>query len=349
MIKIYYNGLRMKEQAVWVVIPNWNGKKFLGDCLRSLSNQTQIHKAAVVDNGSTDGSAAYIKKYFPEVNLIELHKNYGFAGGVNAGVKYALKQGAKYVALFNNDAEADKNWLKNLVKRLGTNNQIGIVTCKFLQPDKGMPKIDSTGDQYSIWGLPFPRGRGQRDHGQFEKPENIFSASGGASLYRAELFKDIGLFDEAFFAYFEDVDLSFRAQLAGWQIVYEPQAVAYHQIGGTSSKLGQFTRYHTIKNFYYLYFKNMPGWLFWKYLPRFIFTANTLELYNLKRRLFRSLFKAYLKVTLTLPIIVFKRWRIQSRRRVTPAHIDSLLYRGIPPTQKSHLRLVSKLRKVFGP
>ncbi len=329
---------------VTVVVPNWNGKAVIGQCLRSLKKQSLPADIVVVENGSTDGSAAYIKKNFPSVELIQLDKNYGFAGGVNRGIEHALEQKADYIALFNNDATADKYWLEKLVKRMQLGPKIGIVTGKLLQQSKTAPKIDSTGDQYSTWGLPFPRGRNQTNTGQYNQVEFVFAATGGASLYRAGLFRDIGLFDEAFFAYYEDVDLSFRAQLAGWQIVYEPGAVAYHQIGATSSKLGQFTRYHTLKNFYYLYLKNMPAPLFWKYLPRFMITANTLELYNLKRRLFKSLFSAYAKVLINLPSILAKRWRIQRHRRISIAQLDARLYHGIPPTQTSLLRLAKRLR-----
>ena len=151
-----------------VVIPNWNGKDFISECLDSLTIQTyKDFEIIVVDNGSTDGSKELIKQKYPEVSLIELDKNYGFAGGVNAGIKKALAGGAKYIVLFNNDAVADKNWLKRLIEVVETNPLAGIITSKLLRLDK--KTIDSAGEFYSIWGRAFPLGgRDEIDHGQYD-------------------------------------------------------------------------------------------------------------------------------------------------------------------------------------
>ncbi|HSW70360.1 MAG TPA: glycosyltransferase family 2 protein, partial [Gammaproteobacteria bacterium] len=204
----------------------------MDECLGSLEKQSLNANIVVVDNASTDDSVKIVRKH-TDVDLVELSHNRGFAGGVNAGIGFALAQGADFVALFNNDAVADKDWLKNLVDAAKKDKKIGIVTCKLLHFDG--KKIDSTGDFYSSWGFPFPRGRDEKEEGQYDGQREIFSGSGGASLYRAEMLKEVGLFDEDFFAYFEDVDLGFRAQLAGWKAVYEPSAKAFHRIGGTSS------------------------------------------------------------------------------------------------------------------
>src|SRR5207253_2984925 len=144
------------------------------------------------------------------------------------------------IALFNNDAVADKNWLQSLVNTMSANSEVGIATSKLLLEDK--KHIDSTGDFYSIWGMPLPRGRNQLDNGQFDKPEEVFGATGGASLYRAKMLNEIGLFDEKFFAYYEDVDISFRARLAGWKVYYQPKAIAYHGLSKTSSRHPNLSR-----------------------------------------------------------------------------------------------------------
>ncbi len=125
-----------------------------------------------------------------------------------------------YIGLFNNDAVADKDWLKNLTQVLDENSDTGIVTCKLV--DANNQHLDSTGDIYTVWGLPFPRGRGEPVSTKYDDKTDIFAASGGASLYRTKMLEEIGLFDEDFFAYYEDVDLSFRAQLAGWKVKYAP-------------------------------------------------------------------------------------------------------------------------------
>lgn len=316
------------KYKIAVVIPNWNGEDLIKECLNSLLIQSVKCEVIVVDNGSMDGSVNLIKKHFPKVTLLEFEDNAGFAGGVNRGISYALKKGFEYIALFNNDAVADKNWLKNLIKEFD-DEKIGIVTGKFLRSDK--KHIDSTGDFYTIWGLPYPRGRNQEDNGQFNKKQEVFGASGGASLYRSELFKDIGLFDEDFFAYYEDVDISLRAQMAGWKIIYIPKAIAYHGIGGTSSKMGDFTRYHSAKNFLLLYSRNLPTKLYLKYLPFF-----TIQLLRMAVSSFlRGKFIVFTKGTLAA-IKLHKKTKVErkhnlAKQKVSDEYINSIIDHSRPP------------------
>jgi GT2 family glycosyltransferase len=242
---------------VAVVIPNWNGKDELPKCLDSLQAQTVQRRIIVVENGSTDGSGELVTSLYPGITLLPQSKNLGFAGGVNAGIRYALEQDFEYIALLNNDAVADRNWLRELMGTLEHNPKAGIATCKFMTIDK--KHLDSTGDIYTTWGLPYPRGRGEPVNEAYDKDTKVFGASGGASLYRASMLLQIGLFDEDFFAYYEDIDISFRAQLAGWKVLYNPRAIAYHQIGATSSKKKGFTTYQTLKNYPWVITKNVPG------------------------------------------------------------------------------------------
>jgi GT2 family glycosyltransferase len=317
------------KTKVYVVIPNWNGEDHIVECLNSLSEQTQPLKIIVVDNGSSDDSVNIIKDGFPSVEVLEFPDNAGFAGGVNRGIKEALKQGAQYIALFNNDAIADKNWLRNLVNGAEKTPKAGIITGKFMRMDK--KHLDSTGENYSTWAMPFPRGRNQEDTGQLDTPEYVFGASGGASLYKARMLKEIGLFDEEFFAYFEDVDISYRAQMAGWRVWYEPKAVAYHHIGATSSKLGNFTRYHATKNFYMTYAKNMPAKLYWKYGIFFLMQAAISLGGSIVRRQLIAHIMGVVKAFANTPHLIRERRRIQSGRKVTIDYIDSILYKGRPP------------------
>ena len=209
---------------VSVVVPNWNGMDSLPACLDSLLAQTQPCRIIVVENGSKDGSLEFLQTHYPQAELIIHKKNKGFAGGVNGGIQKSIEDGDDYVALFNNDAVADEDWLKNLVNDLKVNTDTGIATCKFMSMDK--KHLDSTGDLYTRWGLPYPRGRGEPVSDVYDDFVQVFAASGGASLYRVSMLEKIGLFDEDFFAYYEDVDLSFRAQLAGWKVRYVPEALA---------------------------------------------------------------------------------------------------------------------------
>lgn len=312
-----------------VVIPNWNGKAVLKPCLDSLMAQTQNIDISVVDNGSTDGSADFIKQNFPTVKLVQLDKNQGFAGGVNAGIKQAMADQADYIALFNNDAVAEKNWAANLLKSIQANPKAGIVTGKLLRSDK--THLDSTGECYSIWGMPFPRGRNEVDSGQYDNQPEVFGATGGASLYRAEMLKQIGLFDERFFAYFEDTDISFRAQLAGWKVIYEPSAVAYHAIGSTSSKLGDFTTYHSVKNFMLLYAKNMPTKLYLKYLLLFGLQLFRLGLGSLLKGKIVAFTKGFWAALKLHPSTTKERQRVQSSRQADIKYIESMLYHHRPP------------------
>jgi GT2 family glycosyltransferase len=321
-----------------VIIPNWNGLDFIEDCLRSLERQTLRHHVIVVDNGSTDGSLELIQQKFPKVEVLAFPNNAGFAGGVNRGIKPALKAKFEYIVLLNNDAAATPNWLEELVSTAKAHPEAGIVTSKIRH--FGDNKLDSTGDFYSTWGFAFPRGRDEHDTGQYddEVQQVVFGASGGASLYRADMLRRVGLFDERFFAYFEDVDISFRAQLAGWQVRYAPKAVVNHHIGGTSGKISQFARYHSVKNFVYLYTKNMPGRLYWKYLPLAATSFGMMLVSDLKRGQLVTFIKASLVALAHLPAILLSRWHIQRGRQVSLTYIDDILYHGLPPLQKLRFR-----------
>lgn len=312
-----------------IVIPNWNGADLLAECLKSLQDQSQKAFVIVVDNGSADDSVKIVEQGFPEVTLIKNSRNLGFAGGVNVGIRQALEHGAEAVALFNNDAFADKDWLEHLVRRLQRDGEVGIVTCKFMRHDK--KRFDSTGDFFNKYGNAWPRGRNERDEGQYDTPGVVFGASGGASLYRASMLKDIGLFDERFFAYYEDVDISFRAQLAGWKVLYEPRSVAYHHVGGTSSKLGDFARYHGLKNLWFLYTKNMPGYLFFKYLPFFLYQFARSTASNIIRGSFKLYLRALWAYLRALPGVLRDRRRIQRGRKVPLAYIDGIISKTRPP------------------
>lgn len=352
-------------KSSYVIIPNWNGIDFIDACLSALQQQTQPHTVIVVDNGSTDGSNDVVRKKFPSVQLIEFPDNAGFAGGVNRGIQPAIDQGAEYIALLNNDAVADGYWLERLLDTMEANPRAGAVTAKILTADG--KRLDSTGDFYSVWGMPFPRGRGEQDRGQYDNQvtRNIFAASGGASLYRVSMFQEIGLFDEDFFAYYEDIDIAFRAQLRGWEILYEPAAKVRHYIGGTSSRItddtkllpkatelnvetlnrpSAFARYHSVKNFSYLYTKNMPGWLYWKYLPRFMTSWLLMITSDVRRGLFITNLKANITALIHLPGMLRKRTAIQASRNTAISHIDAILYPVFPPLQRQRFERLGFVR-----
>lgn len=314
---------------VAVVIPNLNGKDRLPATLDSLMAQSLPAKLIVVDNGSIDGSADFIEANHSEVVVIRRDKNYGFTGGVNPGIELAIKQGFKYVALLNNDAVADKDWLKHLVNFMEAHPNAGIATSKIC--DAGKTHLDSTGDLYTIWGLPYPRGRGEPFSNKYDKDTWVFGASGGASIYRSRMLRQVGLFDQDFFAYYEDIDLSFRAQLAGWKVGFVPAALVYHEISATSSKMKDFATYHTLKNLPLLLWKNVPWALMPKVWPRLVLAYLGIAARALQRRQFRAFFKGTLIGTILWPKKLLQRHLIQKHRKVSIDYIDSIITHDLPP------------------
>jgi hypothetical protein len=338
--------MRNKHRAC-VVIPNWNGVDTLGACLEGLRKQTMPHVAIVVEQGSTDGSRELVLEKYPEVRCLLFDDNAGFDGGVNRGIRPALEEGFEYIVLLNNDAVPANDWLEKLVDRAEREADAGIVQSKIRHYNDN--RLDSTGDFYSVWGLPFPRGRGEEDKGQYDglEQQELFSASAGATLYRARMLQEIGIFDERFFAYFEDVDISFRAHLAGWRVLYEPSAVARHKINATSSKMGKksagnrpssFARFHTVKNFHFVYTKNMPGWLYWKYLPRYWASWAMMLISDVMRGLMWTNVTANLTALMHLPGILASRSKIQSTRKVSISSIEKMLYPVMPPLQRQRFK-----------
>lgn len=331
---------------VSVVIPNWNGEHDLPTCLNSLLNQGFQAQIIVVDNGSTDGSVSLLRDKYSQVELVALPKNKGFSGGVNVGIKLAMEQGAKYVALFNNDAVADKTWLKTLESFMEVKPETGIATSKIV--DKSGRRLDSTGESYTIWGLPYPRGRGETDVNKYDDNTLVFGASGAASIYRVKMLKEIGLFDQDFFAYYEDVDLSFRAQLAGWKVAYVPHAIVYHRIGATSGKVKDFTTYQTLKNLPMLMWKNVPWKLMPKVWPRFELAYSAIAFRALTRGQFGAFFKGTLMWGILWPKKMLQRYKIQKSRKVTNDYVWSIIAHDLPPNAHNLRRLRNYWWKLWG-
>lgn len=329
-----------------IIVPNWNGQDELPACLDSLLTQSIATEIVVVENGSVDGSIELIETRYPSVTLLKQPINLGFAGGVNVGLRYAIEKGYEYAALFNNDAVAEADWLELLVGALEEKPNYGVATCKFMSIDK--KHLDSTGDTYTSWGIPYPRGRGETNLGAYDGATDIFGGSGGASLYRIQMLEQIGLFDEDFFAYYEDVDISFRAQLAGWKVLFVPKAQAYHQIGATSGKIKGFTTYQTIKNYPLVFWRNVPaGRLFWTIGPRLLF-AHTFFFW-------RAILRGHIGIALKgqamalwlLPKKLSERRKIQDEKSVSNEYIASILTWDLPPNAANLRKLRTIWRKLF--
>jgi GT2 family glycosyltransferase len=328
---------------VAVIILNWNGIKDTLSCLDSMNKQTyNDFKIIVVDNGSTDNSIDTLGSLPKQDNLTILYneKNLGFAGGVNTGITWAIENNISHVALLNNDAVVEKDWLKSITQRVD-DEEIGITTSLILHDDG--KTIDSTGDFYSVWGIPSPR---LRDEESTLAPDSgyVFGASGGASLYSVAMLKKIGVFDEDFFAYYEDVDISFRAQLAGYRVYYNKDAVVYHQQGASSSKVSGFTTVQAFKNLPLLFWKNVPLGLLVPIGARFGLIY-TLMYFNAIRRgdglyASRGLIKS---IGLFWSSSLWKRFKIQRSKVVSTSYIRSIVSSELPP--QSSLRKVTSVFK----
>lgn len=243
-----------------VIIPNLNGMKYLEDCLRSLyeCEMSETGKPAfpviVVDNGSTDGSAEFIEREFPEVMVIRFSENRGFCGGVNAGIAAAR---TPYVILLNNDTTVAKGFVSYLTEAVGRNRNYFSAGAKMVSM-KQPGLIDDAGDYYCALGWAFARGKG-KSASRYTKPCNVFAACGGAAIYRKDILEELGGFDEAHFAYLEDMDVGYRARICGYRNRFEPKAVVYHAGSASSgSRYNEFKVRLSSRNSVYLIGKNMP-------------------------------------------------------------------------------------------
>lgn len=327
-----------------VIIPNWNGADFLAECIDSLLAQTVALTLVVVDNGSTDRSREILQGYGERIVTIYLEKNYGFTGGVNPGLEYAIENGYGAAALLNNDAVVESDWLESLTDSLVGNT--GITTSLILSHDG--KTIDTTGDQLTVWGLPHPRGREADANTAPTENEYVFGASGGASLYSVKMLKQIGLFDQDFFAYYEDVDISWRAQLAGWKVMFVPSAKVYHRIGATSSRMKGFTSYHTFKNLRLLILKNTPKSLRRVIYPRFYLAYSFFQLKALFGRNALPMLRGSLAGILLTPKKLRERKTILSSQKVSDAYIFSIMTHDLPENSTKLRKLRSAWWKLQG-
>jgi GT2 family glycosyltransferase len=248
---------RLMPGLINVLIVNWNGRAFLSKCLDGLRSQVYPSLCVtVVDNGSDDRSVDFIARDFPEVKIIELSGNLGFSRANNIALENV---DAEYVALLNNDAIPRPSWLGGLVEALESHPEAGFAASKMVfYNNHGI--IDRAGDVYTRAGTGLLRGRG-KPSGSYDKQEYVFGACAGAALYRTEMLREVGLFDEDFFILYEDVDLSFRAQLRGYKCIYVPDAVVYHVGSGSIGEDTPTSVYYSHRNLEWVYLKNMPAGL----------------------------------------------------------------------------------------
>ena len=305
-----------------VIVLNWNGLQFLEACLSSLRKQTfREFETIVVDNGSTDQSVAYVRNNFPEVRLVELHKNMGFAGGNNAGYEVAL---GEWIVLLNNDTEAEPRWLEEIWKAAQENPGAGAIASKMLYFDE-RKRIDNCGFNVTRAGMTTDLGRSELDGIEWSRPRSVFGPCGGAAAYRREMLRNIGFLDEELFIIFEDVDLAFRMQICGYACVLAPTAIVYHRYRQSLGKHPAGPVYFSQRNIELVYFKNMPAALMARYLPeRFLYEVGA-AIYFLRHGAGIAFVKGKLAAIWHLPSILRKRSAIQKSRTLSNGQLRTLL------------------------
>ncbi len=250
---------------VTVIIPTWNGLALMPACLDALRAQTyRPIEVIIVDNASTDATVETLRRDYPEARLIILPKNLGLTGAVNAGIRAA---GGAIVALLNNDAEAEPGWVAALVAALEAHPEAGSVASKMLLFDR-RDVLNSAGDTYGLNGLPANRGVWEQDAGQYDEQIEVFGGCGGAVAYRKAMLDEIGLFDEELFMYCEDVDMAWRAQIAGYRCVFAPAARVYHRLSATGG--GKLASFYTGRNTLFILAKDFPPALLRRFWPRIV-------------------------------------------------------------------------------
>lgn len=307
---------------VTVIIVNWNGGDLLRRCLSDLLRQTvQPTRILVMDNGSSDGSAEKVAS-LPGVTVRMLGENLGFAAGNNRALSEC---GTEFVALLNPDAFPEPDWLEKLLAAARAHPDVAAFGSRqMVEGVEGV--VDGVGDVYHFSGLVWRQGHGESLGPSDLVPCEIFSPCAGAALYRREALVEVGGFDEDFFCYVEDVDLGFRLCLAGYRSLYVPDAVVHHV--GSATTGGQhsaFSVYHGHRNLVWTYVKNMPGWLFWVFLPAHLLLNVVTLIHFTLRGQGRVIWRAKRDALTGIPGMWRKRKQVQAMRRALLADIWHVL------------------------
>lgn len=243
-----------KKCRTTVVIPNWNGKQYIEACLDSVYLSTKIPTVIVVDNGSVDGSDQIVAEKYPQVQLVSLSENTGFCHAVNVGIE---KTQSEFVFLLNNDTVIDQKCIEELEKMMDSSEKLFSVGAKMINM-KFPEKLDDAGDFFCALGWAFARGK-DKPVENYQKNDRIFAACAGAAMYRKSLFSEVGLFDENHFAYLEDIDIGYRANIMGYRNAFAADALVFHAGSGSSgSRHNAFKVDLSSRNSIYLLYKNMP-------------------------------------------------------------------------------------------
>ena len=303
---------------VSIIVVNWNGRNHLDVCLRAVAAQEGVSSETIlVDNGSTDGSAAFVRAHFPWVRVVALPVNLGFAGGNNAGAREAR---GRYVAFLNNDTAVEPDWIRALAGGVDAAAGFVLTTSRVVyMHDPGI--IDSAGDGLLRWGGAFKRHHGGPVDAA-EKSEEVFGVCGAACLIAKDVFDELGGFDEDFFASHEDVDLSYRARLLGYRCRYVAEAVVRHHGSATLGQLSAFAVFHGQRNLEWMYLKNTPASLMVRTLAGHVLYNAAAAAHFTRLGLFGTFCRAKLAALKGARRMLGKRAAIQRTRRVEARAIE---------------------------
>ncbi len=320
---------KMATRVACLAILNYDGRTLLHAALHSVTRlDFEDYEVVVVDNGSADDSVVWLGERWPQVRVVALERNVGVTAALNVMVQAAGD--AEFVALLNNDVELDPRWLAHLVDTLRAYPQAAAAAGKLLRhADRTV--VDRVGDELLWSSACFGRGAGQRDCGQFEAPQEIFSVGGAAALYRAAALHEVGPFDERFFAYLEDVDWGFRARLAGWGARYDPRALGFHHGGATLGEISPFSMYHLRRNQVWLVAKNYPLASLMRHAPA-VGLFNAVQIAGaLRTPHAKVVLRAYRDALRGLPRMLLTRRAIQRARRVRTRDLEQIVLRSGRP------------------
>jgi len=315
---------QLDNPLVSIIVLNWNGASILDRCINAISAQTfRDFELIVVDNASPDRSAEGIENRWPGLRLLALDRNLDFAIANNRGA--AIAKG-EWLAFLNNDAFPQAAWLAELVQAARDHPEFSFFSSQIVYADQPS-QVQSSGDVYHISGFAWPRDNHQDTAHAQQMGAEVFSPCAAAAFYQRKAFLEVNGFDEDFCSHLEDVDLGFRLRLRGHRCRYVPQAVAAH-IGSASYGLeSDRAVYQVQRNVIWSFWANMPGYLFWLYLPIHLLTNLVFIIYYSSRGQFRPVWKAKWDAFAAIPAILRKRKWVQKNRTVPPSEIRRVLNR----------------------
>jgi GT2 family glycosyltransferase len=299
------------------IIVTWNGRQHLEACLSALAAQEGVDaETIVVDNGSTDGSAQYLADCFPWVRVVALPTNRGFAGGNNAGARQAR---GRLLAFLNNDTIADRGWLRALADGLDERRRVGLATSRIVyMHDPSI--VDSAGDGLTRAGGAFKRFHG-RSSDQASESRDVFGACGAAFMIPRAVFEELGGFDEEFFASYEDVDLSYRAQLRRYRCRYVADAIVRHRGSATLGRVSARSVFFAQRNLEWMYFKNTPDAILIRTLPNHLIYNCAAAAHFTRLGLLGTFLKAKGSALAGMARLWRRRSQVQRRRLARSAEI----------------------------